>query len=140
MRGGVRNVSDVKGVSQLPREYFDKASNGSNGRWALLGPELISSDASNVPLWLQTAIIDSVRELGYQINQGQGAGSDHQTFSEAGIVATNIAIGGITIHSPEDVPDQINPASLEKVARIVTAVINRCRAVPNTPLSPKDIR
>ncbi len=125
MRGGVRNVSSVKGVSQLPREYFDKATNDVKGRWSLLDPEPDSTDASNVPPWLQTAILDSVRELGYQINQGQNAGSDHRTFTEAGIVATDIAIGGIKAHTPDDLPGQISPASLEKAARIVTGVVTR---------------
>jgi hypothetical protein len=80
---------------------------------------------SNVPPWLQAAILDSARELGYQINQGRGAGSDHRTFTEAGIVATDIAIGGIKAHTPDDLPDQIIPASLERAARIVTGVVIR---------------
>ena len=139
MEGGVRNVSKIAGVSQAPREYFDKADRGSNGRWTLLG-EPASMDASNVPPWLHNAILDSVRELGYRINQGRGASSDHQTFSEAGIVATNIAIGGIKSHSPEDLPGQIDSASLEKAAHIVAAVVTRSLAVLNAPPSRKTTR
>lgn len=140
MRDGVRNVPSVKGVSQLPREHFDKANNDVKGRWTFIGNATLSSDSSNVPPWLQTAILDSVRELGYQINQGRGASSDHRTFSDAGIVATNIAIGGIKIHSPEDLPDQIIPASLEHAARIVTGVVTRCIAALNTPPATQTIR
>jgi aminopeptidase YwaD len=140
MRGGVRNVSSAKGVSQLPREYVDKASDDFKGRWTFIGSAALSSDASNVPPWLQTAILDSVRELGYPINQGQNAGSDHRTFSEAGIVATNIAIGGIKSHSPEDLPDQISPASLERAARIVTGVVTRSVAALKTPPAARTIR
>ncbi len=70
--------------------------------------------------WLQNAILDSVRQFGYQINQSRGASSDHRTFTNAGIVATDIASGGLKTHSPEDLPEQIIPASLEKAARIVT--------------------
>ena len=82
-------------------------------------------DVSNVPPWLQAAILDSARELGYQINQGRDAGSDHRTFTDAGIVATDIAIGGIKTHTPEDFPDQIIPMSLERAGRIVTRVVMR---------------
>jgi len=140
MRDGVRNVPSLKGVSQLPREHFDKANDDFKGRWTFIGDATLSSDSSNVPPWLQTAILDCVRELGYQINQGRGASSDHRTFSDAGIVATNIAIGGIRIHSPEDLPDQIIPASLEHTARIVTGVVTRSIAALNTPPATRTIR
>lgn len=125
MRGGVHDVSKKKGISQLSREYFGKADGDLERRWILLGPELTAPQSSNVPPWLRAAILDTVQELGYEINQGQGASSDHQTFAQAGIVATNIAIGGIKLHSAEDVPEQILPASLEKAARIVAGVIAR---------------
>ncbi len=61
MRGGVRNVSPTKGVSQMPREYRGKATSDVRGRWALLNNPF--PDASNVPAWLQTAILDTVQEL-----------------------------------------------------------------------------
>jgi hypothetical protein len=77
----------------------------------------MAPDSSNVPSWLRNAILDSVRELGYEIHQSRGADSDHRTFMDAGIVATDIATNGLKIHSPEDLPDQIIPATLEKAAR-----------------------
>jgi hypothetical protein len=54
-----------------------------------------------------------------------------RVFSEAGIVATNIAIGGIKSHTPDDVPEQIDPASLERAARIVAGVVTRSIAALN---------
>jgi hypothetical protein len=69
--------------------------------------------------------MDTVRELGYPIHQSQGAGSDHAAFAGTGIVATNIAAGRIKSHVPEDLPDQIDPATLERVARIVAGVVTR---------------
>ena len=125
MRDGVRNLPGVQGVGRLPRADIEKAGEDFKGRWTFLGPPTIPADVSNVPPWLQAAILDSARELGYQINQGRGAGSDHRTFTEAGIVATDIAIGGIKAHTPDDLPDQIIPASLERAARIVTGVVIR---------------
>jgi Zn-dependent M28 family amino/carboxypeptidase len=123
MRGGVRNVSRTRGVSQIPREYSGKATRAVSGRWALLHDPF--PDASNVPAWLQTAILDVVKELGYPIHQAQGASSDHAAFADAGIVATDIVAGGIKSHVPEDLPDQIDPATLERVARIVAGVVTR---------------
>ena len=84
-----------------------------------------------MPPWLQNAILDSVGELGYQIHQSRGAGSDHRTFTDAGMAATDIASDGLKIHSSEDLPDQIIPATLEKTARIVTGVVSRSVAALN---------
>jgi aminopeptidase YwaD len=131
MRGGVRNLPKVKLSGKPLREAVPRA-NADFKRWTWLNPPNTPGDASNVPSWLQTAILDSVRELGYPINQGHNAGSDHRTFSEAGIVATDIAIGGIKSHTPDDLPEQINPESLERAARIVSAVVLRSMAVTQT--------
>jgi hypothetical protein len=139
MRDGVRNAPSAKGVRQLPREAVEKANDDFKGRWTFLSPPE-PQDVSNVPPWLQTAILDSARELGYQINQGRGADSDHRTFSEAGIVATDIASGGLKTHSPDDLPGQISPASLERAARLVTSVVTRSIAALNTPPAPQTIR
>jgi hypothetical protein len=133
MRDGVRHVPSVKGVSQPPREHLAKANDDFKGRWMFIGSTEMAPDSSNVPPWLQNAILDSVRELGYQINQSRGADSDHRTFTAAGIVATDITTDGLQIHSPEDLPDQIIPTSLEKAARIVTGVVTRGIAALNAP-------
>jgi hypothetical protein len=42
-------------------------------------------------------------------------------------VATDIAIGGLKTHVPEDTPEKIDSASLEKAARIVTGAVTRVR-------------
>lgn len=123
MRGAVQNVSPTRGVSQMAREYAAKASGAVSGRWALLHNPF--PDASNVPPWLQTAILATVQELGYSIHQTQGASSDHAVFADAGIVATDIVAGGLKSHVPEDLPNQIDPATLERVARIVAGVVTR---------------
>lgn len=133
MRDGVRHLPSVKGVGQSPREHLAKANDDFKGRWMFIGSTEMAPDSSNVPPWLQKAILDSVRELGYQINQIRGADSDHRTFTAAGIVATDIATDGLKIHSPEDLPGQIIPTSLEKAARIVTGVVTRSVAALNTP-------
>jgi len=126
MRDGVRNVSapadDVHALSDGP----NRLTKGADGRWTL-SPKPPHKDASNVPPWLASAILDSVKELGYHINQGRDASSDHRTFTDAGIVATDIAIGGLKTHVPEDTPEKIDSASLEKAARIVTGAVTRVR-------------
>lgn len=70
MRDGVRNVSaPADGVRAL-RDGPDRLTRSADGRWAL-SPMPPHNDASNVPPWLATAILDSIKELGYQINQGR---------------------------------------------------------------------
>jgi aminopeptidase YwaD len=140
MRDGVQNVPNTKAVRQTSRDDFRIAIDDFKGRWTLINPPTNLPDVSNVPPWLQAAIVDSARELGYQINQGRDAGSDHRTFTEAGIVATDIAIGGIKAHTPEDLADQIIPASLERAARLVTGVVTRSIAAVNTPPASQTIR
>jgi len=126
MRDGVRNVSaPADGVRAL-RDGPDRLTRSADGRWAL-SPKPPDNDASNVPPWLATAILDSIKELGYQINQVRDASSDHRTFTDAGIVATDIVIGGLKTHVPEDTPEKIDPASLEKAAHIVTGTVKRVR-------------
>ncbi len=85
-------------------------------------------DTSNVPEWLQAAIKATTDELGYEFTAANGMGSDHRVFTQAGIVSTNIALSGSRLHSPEDVPKQINIESLEKSARIVLGVLGRIPA------------
>jgi hypothetical protein len=140
MRDGVRNVPNTKEVGQAPREELRKASDDFKGRWTLIDPSTNLPDVSSVPPWLQAAILDSARELGYPINQGRDAGSDHRTFTDAGIVATDVAIGGIKTHTPEDLPDQIIPASLERAGRLVAGVVTRSIAALNTPPAPQTLR
>jgi hypothetical protein len=133
MSDGVRNVRGVKEPGLPPRRVLANANEDYTGRWTFIAPPMIAPDSSNVPPWLQKAILDSVRELGYQINQSRDASSDHRTFTDAGVVATDIAIGGLKTHSPEDLPEQIIPASLEKAARIVAGVITHTVAALNAP-------
>jgi hypothetical protein len=80
-----------------------------------------------LPDWLLKNIKDCCNELNYAFNSGNGMGSDHQIFARYGIPATNIAIvdEDIKTHTPEDTADKINPKSLLKAARIVTAVVNK---------------
>jgi len=126
MRDGVRNVvASADGVRALS-DGPDRLTRSADGRWTL-SPKPPHNDASNVPPWLATAILDSAKDLGYQINQGRDASSDHRTFTDVGIVATDLAIGGLKTHVPEDTPEKIDPASLEKAARIVTGTVTRVR-------------
>lgn len=128
-RDGVQGVK-AKGQNQLPNDLMDKAAVDLRSRWVLMRPEQRLM-ASNVPEWLQKLLADTGRDLGYQISLNRGMGSDHQVFAQAGIVATNIAIsGGIKSHTPEDVPEQVDPASLEKAGRIVAGVLARLASRP----------
>jgi Zn-dependent M28 family amino/carboxypeptidase len=128
MRGGVRNVPDTV-ENRFPEDLLDKASSDIAGKWMMNRSDaLMLLDASNVPEWLQAAIKSTTDELGYEFTAANGMGSDHRVFTQAGIVSTNIALSGSRLHSPEDVPEQINIESLEKCARIVLGVLGRIPA------------
>jgi hypothetical protein len=140
MRDGVRNVAGLGGDGHLQRrETLGKARDDFKGRWMSISSTAIAPDSSNVPPWLQNAILDSARGLGYQISPSRGADSDHRTFTNAGIVATDIATSGLKTHSSEDLPDQIIPMSLEKVARIVTGVVARSAATLDAPQTIREL-
>jgi hypothetical protein len=140
MRDGVRNVPNTSRVGQPPREELRKANDDFEGRWTLIDRPSNLPDVSNVPPWLQAAILDSARELGYPINQGRGASSDHRTFTEAGVVATDIAIAGLKSHTPEDLPEQIVPASLERAGRLVDGVVRRSIAALSSAAASQSVR
>jgi len=124
-RGGIRGVPQ-KVTTQIPKELMDKATNDIDARWTLLTPALIPLfDSANVPDWLNTAISETGKELGLEIKPSRGMGSDHRVFVQAGVVATNIAIGGEGLHTPQDTVDRITPASLEKAAQVVESVVRK---------------
>ena len=118
----------MRGAGHLSRD----AHRDWTGRWELSRRDPIEDDISNVPAWLQSAILDSAAELGYTVAPVRGMSSDHQTFTQAGYVATNLGIGGLKSHTPDDVPGQIHPESLEKAERLVRGVVQRVTA-PYTP-------
>ena len=114
MRGGVSDEAASGGTFEPRERGYERALADLDERWILLGPELPQFHASNVPPRLVNSIRKTVGELGYVVHEGQYFSSDHQTFARAGIVATDMGIGGIKIHGADDLPDQIVPASLEK--------------------------
>jgi Zn-dependent M28 family amino/carboxypeptidase len=104
---------------------------GPDGNWVYLRRQ----DFRNyVPAWLEDVINVSSASTGIAIKGSRGMGSDHQAFALAGVPATNIAIGGLPSHTPEDTSDRILPASLEKAARFVEAVVRQ--AAPNKEAAP----
>lgn len=83
-------------------------------------------EIKKVPNWLKQTLIETKKTLKYNIKFVGGAGSDHNAFHRAGVVATNICIpGNVKSHSEEDTYDKINSNSLEKAGKIVAlAVLN----------------
>jgi hypothetical protein len=126
-RGGVQGIKG-KAQNQFPKDFMDKAAVDPRSRWVLIRREQ-QLEASNVPEWLREMLTATARELGYDVKLSSGMGSDHQVFAQAGIVATNICISeGMKSHSPEDVPAQVDPASLEKSGRMVAGLLARLAA------------
>ncbi len=124
MRGDRENRVKDKGKSLFPEEMVSKSARDFSEKWMLLHPSQIMF-AAWIPEWLRTAIEESGKELGYEINPSYMMGSDHRSFALAGIPATGIAITGNKHHSPEDIPEQVNLDSLQKAGRIVSRVIEK---------------
>jgi hypothetical protein len=128
-RGGVKGVP-ARVASQLPRQWSGKATSDIDARWMLVGAALGPLfDSANVPEWLSAAVMRTGKELNLEIKPSRGMGSDHRVFVQAGVVATNIAISGPGTHTAGDVPEALQPDSLEKAARIVSAVVEKAMRV-----------
>jgi Zn-dependent M28 family amino/carboxypeptidase len=126
MRNGVYGISG-KAVNQLPKDLMNKAEGDVDAKWRYIPPT--TAAVSNVPEWLQLALKSTADELGIEFVPSQDMGSDHSVFAQAGIVATDVAIAGGKLHTLEDVPEQVQPASLEKAARLIVGVVDK---VPTT--------
>jgi putative aminopeptidase FrvX len=124
MRGDRERRIKDKGKSLFPEEMVSKSARDFSEKWMLLHPSQVLF-AAWIPEWLRTAIEESGKELGYEINPSYMMGSDHRSFALAGIPATGIAITGNKHHSPEDTPEQVNMESLQKAGRIVSRVIEK---------------
>jgi Zn-dependent M28 family amino/carboxypeptidase len=124
MRGDRERRIKDKGKSLFPEEMLSKSARDFSEKWMLLHPSQVLF-AAWIPEWLRTAIEESGKELGYEINPSYMMGSDHRSFALAGIPATGIAITGNKHHSPEDTPEQVNMESLQKAGRIVSRVIEK---------------
>lgn len=126
MLGGIQGIPQEKGQSQIPEQMANKAWGDSENKWMLLHRvQGIPLMASCLPEWLPAAIEESGKELGYTIAPSRQMGSDHRIFAQAGIPATDIAISGCKLHSPEDTPQQVNKESLEKAGNLVARVIQK---------------
>jgi len=125
MLGGVEGMPAEKGQDQFPVQIKNRALDGQRNNWKIVaGPDLIAAGmASNHPGWLLEIIQESATALEIEVEPTGNMGSDQQSFSQAGVVATGIGMGGNQRHSPKDTPDQIHTHSLEKVGRIVVAVV-----------------
>jgi hypothetical protein len=81
---------------------------------------------STVTESLRTAVSETARELGLEVQSSSGMGSDHRVLFQAGVVATDIATsGGARLHTPADVPESVSARSLEMAARVVTMVVEK---------------
>jgi len=121
---GVRGVPSQKGQNQFPNEFAKRPWEGLESEWRILNTDiLIPFSISNHPDWFINIVNESVSELGIEINHSRNMGSDHQSFAQAGIPATSLAVSGNVVHTPEDVPSQIHLPSLEKVGMLTASIV-----------------
>ena len=127
MRGGVRDLpkDDESGFDTAAA---DLAVTDYHLGWIL---NAFDVHPSNVPAWLSDAIHETCRELKLEFIPANEMGSDHLVFFQSGVVATNICYyGGNRTHCPEDLPAQVNRASLEKAGKIVAVTVEKAMKLP----------
>ena len=124
MLGGVSGIPEQKGNSQFPLRIRGRALEGPDGRWRMLGPDLIRTFmVTNHPAWFVEVIEASADHLGYEVTPRGNLGSDQQVFTQAGIVATSIGTSGNQYHVPADIPAQIHKDKLEIAGKLVANVV-----------------
>jgi hypothetical protein len=122
--GGVTGIASERGSSQIPAPIADKSWEGLESGWSLNASDVLPlMRASNRPPWLVDVIRDSIDETALQVALAGNLGGDSLVFSQAGIVASGMAIGGNPVHSPQDVPGRINVQSLEYCGRLVSTLL-----------------
>jgi hypothetical protein len=122
--GGIHGISEIKGKSQFPECIKNRSLEGIESNWRLLAPELLPIFAiNNRPKWLEDIIKDSAAELSIPVTFAGNTGSDQMTFAQAGIVASAIGTSGNEVHSPKDIPSQINKKSLVDCGNIVVKIV-----------------
>ncbi len=122
-RGGVERPAKPC-ADPWPADLAGWATHDLGLKWSLLRRDLPPM-VSNVPEWLRKAVSETGEALGCKIVSAQYMGSDHLTFAQAGVPATNVAFSGAAIHSSSDTPDGVSPQSLDTVIRLVLTVIEK---------------
>jgi hypothetical protein len=127
--GGIAGIPLKQGSSQIPASIADKSWEGLESGWSLNAPDVMPlMRASNRPPWLVDVIRDSVNETALQVGLAGNLGGDSLVFSQAGIVASGMVIGGNPVHSPEDVPSRIRVQSLQDCGRLVSTLLRKVMA------------
>jgi len=122
--GGVHGIPDTIGKNQFPEYMINRSFEGIESNWRILAPEALSIlSISNKPFWLERIIRKSAEELFSSVKFVGNTGSDEMSFAQAGIVCTAIGTSGNKVHSPLDIPAQINKQSLEYCGKIVAKVV-----------------
>ncbi len=124
VEGGVNNVSDIKGKSQISDDLSYRAWEGLSGKWRIAHSRLLEPFmASNIPEWYKTIIEKSISKLDLEIVRAQNLGADHSVFAQAGIASTSIGVMGNEIHTPNDVIENVNKKSMLKSAELCREII-----------------
>jgi hypothetical protein len=127
--GGITGIPARQGSSQIPDPIADKSWEGLESCWSLNAPDVVPlMRASNRPPWLVDVIRDSIDEAGLQVVLAGNLGGDSLAFSQAGMVASGMAIGGNPVHSPNDVPSRIDIQSLENCGLLVSTLLLKVMA------------
>jgi hypothetical protein len=110
---------------------MDKSWQAPSANWRLLDPRLFAAlRASNRPEWLKQLFERSANSLGLKLHEVSDSGSDELAFTQAGVVATTLSLGGNPTHCPGDTIDRVRKESLATAGRLAASVLATVVAEP----------
>jgi hypothetical protein len=128
-QGGVIGIPERVGVNLFPAELMEKAWQGPNGDWRLLGPRLFRAlQASNRPGWLNALIEGSAQALGVKVIPSGTLGSDQLSFTQAGVVATGVGCPSGAVHSAADTSASVRKENLRMVGQLAACIVGTAAA------------
>jgi len=132
--GGIEGIPEEVGQTQFPDYMENRSLEGIESNWRLLAPDaMFVFSISNKPEWLREIIFESAEELLIPVKFIGNTGSDQMTFAQAGIVSTAIGTSGNIVHSPLDVPSQVQKQSPVDCSKVVIKVVLKTMQWLNKP-------
>jgi Zn-dependent M28 family amino/carboxypeptidase len=124
VNGDVASIPETVGLNQFPEKTRNRPWEGIEAKWRILEPDILDGfGVTNKPEWLVDTIRSAIEKLDIPIRETGNLGADQQTFAQAGVPATSIGASGNQFHNPNDIIDQVNPESLQKVGLLVSEII-----------------
>jgi len=118
-------ITGLKGKCLVARGGPLKAARDFKNTWSLLDPgndDLLYE--SEIPAWLDTALVETLNSARHNFRKVRYCGSDHDSFANKGFITLHLGFDGNNEqHCPADNLQQVNKNSLELAGKIAAGVI-----------------